>query len=361
MPSCLAAIFGQTNTLALAPVDRAVVVLVDGLGAHALRTRGGHARFLSMRLTKATTIASGFPTTTAAALATLCTGTMPGVHGMVGYRVLDPDRDRVFNQLSGWADGPDPATWQRSPTVFERAVDAGVAAYAIGPERYRHSPFSGAVLRGAEYVAARSIERRFEMARDVLDRDGRSITYVYVPELDVASHAHGWESDPWLRALEEVDAHVSWLARSLRPREAGIVTADHGSLDVPQTSHVLFDQIPGLIDGVRHVAGDPRCVQLHLGPHSTSRDALARRWRDAEGHRAWIATRDEAIDAGWFGPRVDDAVRPRIGDLLIAARGRIAYYDSRQVQDSGRSMVGQHGSFTPEEQAVPLIGIGDFD
>jgi len=363
LPSCLAAVGGQKNALGLAPVERAVVILVDGLGAHALRERAGHARFLSLRLTKATTITSGFPTTTAAALASLCTGTTPGIHGIVGYRVLDPERDAVFNQLSGWADGPDPAVWQRSATVFQRARSAGLDASAIGPERYRDSAFSAAVLQGAHYVGARSIEQRFRAARDVLDRGGRGITYLYVPELDVASHAHGWESERWLRALEDVDAQVSWLARSLRRGEGALVTADHGSLDVPAASHVFFDRTAGLIDGVRHVAGDPRCLQLHLEPGAPAEAArtLADRWLAAEGHRAWVATRQEAIDAGWFGPSVDDVVRTRIGDVLVAARGRIAYYDSRESNDSGRSMIGQHGSLTAEEQAVPLIGIGDFE
>ncbi|HWD03707.1 MAG TPA: hypothetical protein VG674_14790 [Amycolatopsis sp.] len=34
--------------------------------------------------------------------------------------------------------------------------------------------------------------------------------------------------------------------------------------------------------------------------------------------------RDEAVAAGWFGARVEPAVRPRIGDVVAAARGRAA-------------------------------------
>jgi plasmid replication initiation protein len=79
---------------------------------------------------------------------------------------------------------------------------------------------------------------------------------------------------------------------------------------------------------------------------------VAARWRDQEGRRAWVATRAEAIAAGWFG-EVDAEVAPRIGDVLVAARDRVAYYVD--PLDRGRRMIGQHGSLSAEELAVPLL------
>ncbi|TAM70190.1 MAG: alkaline phosphatase family protein [Microbacteriaceae bacterium] len=363
LPSCVAALDGRPNPLQLPAVERAVVIVVDGLGAHSLKARAGHARFLAPRLTRATTMTSGFPTTTVAALTSLCTGTTPGRHGMVGYTVLDPAAGRVFNQLSGWKGEPDPSTWQRCPTVFETAGADGIAAFAVGPERYRSSSFSTAILSGTEYVGAKSIEQRFNAARRILDQRGRSICYLYVPELDVAAHARGWESDAWLATLEELDARVSTFALGLRRHEAALVTADHGVLDVPVASHVFFDTEPDLIDGVRHVAGDPRCLQLHLEPAASDGDAaaLAEHWEQSEGARSWVATRAQAVEAGWFGADVDPEVLPRIGDVLVAARTRVAYYDSRTASAQSRAMIGQHGSLTAEELVVPLIGIGGFE
>ncbi|HJX74757.1 MAG TPA: hypothetical protein VJ247_00285, partial [Gaiella sp.] len=84
------------------------------------------------------------------------------------------------------------------------------------------------------------------------------------------------------------------------------------------------------------------------------------RWREAEGGRSWVASRAEAIDAGWFGHDVHPHVAPRIGDILIAARKSIAYYDSRSATPHARNMVGQHGSFSPEEMNVPLLKFGAF-
>jgi hypothetical protein len=362
LPSSLAAVHGETNALGLPRIERAVVILADGLGATALKARAGHARHLAARLGRSSIIESGFPTTTAAGLTTLCTGVTPGRHGMVGYRVLDAAHDRTVNQLNGWDERIDPTTWQRQPTVFERAGSAGVPSYAIGRAKHSDSGFTRAVLRGARYVAAQSIADRFAAARRLLDEGGAALVYLYVHELDVAAHAYGWESEKWLAQLETLDAEIAAFGAGLRAREAALVTADHGVLDVPATSQVLFDTVPGLLDGVRHVGGEPRCVQLYLEPDAPAgqADALAASWREAEGTRAWVATRAEAVAAGWFGPVVEPEVLPRIGDVIVAARKRVTYYDSR-ASASSRRMIGQHGSLTPEETRVPLIRLGAFE
>ncbi|WP_238579525.1 alkaline phosphatase family protein [Agreia bicolorata] len=351
----------EDNRLGLPAVSKAVVVLVDGLGASALRQRTGHARFLASRFFKKATLVSGFPTTTAAALASLTTGASPGQHGLVGYSALVPASQRVANQLTGWAADMEPSVWQRRSTVFEHATAAGISAMAVGPRRYESSGFTDAVLRGAHYLAADSISERFEVARSVLDRDARSISYVYVPELDMTAHAHGWQSDRWTHLLEELDSAMQSFVRTLRTDEGVLLTADHGVVDVPQTSQVLFGT-DAQMKGVVHVAGDPRCLQLHLESDisADTRQTVLDAWRASEGHRAWVLTRDEAIDAGWFG-EVADAVRPRIGDIIVAAAKNVVYYDVRKPHDPSRRMIGQHGSWSSDELIVPLLRFGAFE
>jgi predicted AlkP superfamily pyrophosphatase or phosphodiesterase len=362
LPGCLEAILGRRNPLALPPVDRTVVVLVDGLGATSLRASAGHARMLARALTKATTITAGFPTTTASNLATLTTGEPPGIHGLVGYSVLDDRHDRVVNQLTGWDARLDPATWQRSRTVFERAAELDVPSVVVAPERYRDSGFTRAVLRGADFVGGKSIADRFAAARMALDGLERGIVYLYIPELDQTSHSHGWESAPWAQRLETVDHEVSRFVSMLGPREGLVLTADHGVLDVPARAHVLFGDDAALVDGIRFIAGEPRCLQLHVEPDAgpAVRDGILERWRQAESSRAEVISRAEAIARGWFGPVVDAEVAPRIGDILVAARKAIAYYDVRAASQKARDMIGQHGSLSPEETAIPLLRFGAF-
>lgn len=353
---------GRFNALGLPTVDRVVVVIVDGLGAVNLRARAGHARTLASALTRSSTIQTVFPTTTVAALASLTTGEQPGVHGMVGYEVLDAEHDRVVKLLTGWDEKLDPLTWQRSRTLFEEAAANGVPSFTIGSERFRGSGFSQAVLRGAGYLSGVSIADRFTEARRVLDANDTAVVYLYISELDQAAHRDGWQSERWLRALEATDAAAAEFLATLGPREGMLVTADHGVIDVPQHAHVLFDSVPGLVDGIRHVAGEPRGLQLYFEPDASTdqRQRVLERWRSAEGDRSWVLTRDEIVAQGWLGADVADEVLPRVGDIVVAARKAVVYYDSRTASETALAMVGQHGSRSPEETTVPLLRFGAF-
>jgi hypothetical protein len=351
--SCLSAVRGEPNPLGVPAVRAAAVVVVDGLGSRALAARAGHARLLAGRAAESAPLVSGFPTTTASALTSLTTGTDPGVHGVVGYSALVPETGEVVNQLRGF-DELLPPGWQRSATLFERAREAGVRPVAVGPRHYAGTGFTGAVLRGADYLGARTMEARFE-ALAAAFRRGRGIGYLYVPELDVVAHAEGWRSTRWTAELETFEAALSAGLRLLGPDVALLVTADHGMVDVEREDHVLYDTLPGLLDAVRAVAGEPRCLQLHLQPGAEPA-TVAATWAAALGDTASVVTRSEAVERGWFGAEVEAAVLPRIGDVLVAARGAVALYDSRN--ERGRGMVGQHGSWDDEERLVPLARFG---
>jgi len=362
LASSLASLQGVQNGFELPAASGAVIVLVDGLGAGNLQARAGHARFLSTRMSRRDVIRTVLPSTTAAALASFTTGRMPGEHGLVGYKVLDASHDRLVNQLNGWDAGMMPETWQRSETLFESATADGVPTFAIGAARYADSGYTRAVLRGAEFRAAASVPDRFAMAQSVLEQHPGALVYLYVPELDQAAHAHGWESDRWLGLLEQLDAEVAAFERRMPRRTGLLVTADHGVVDVPAHRHVFVDARPDLLDGIRHVGGEPRFLSLYAEPglDDAARAQLVEGWRSAEGHRAWVLGRDEAIESGLYGPTVADEVRSRIGDVLIAARSGIAYYDRREPNRQAELMVGQHGSLTDEETRVPLIRAGAY-
>ncbi|MET0590006.1 MAG: alkaline phosphatase family protein [Naasia sp.] len=357
LPSSLAAMRGERNELRLPPLRSMIVALIDGLGASDLRAHRGHARAMSEAMGARSTARTGGPTTTASALASLTTGCAPGEHGIVGYSTLDESSDRVVNQLSGWGTGSvDPTSWQRRSTLFETA---GVRSVVVASPRYADSGFTRAVLRGAEYIGVSAVADRFAVAADLVRTGEPTLVYLYVPELDMTAHASGTASARWVAGLEELDAAVARTVPSLGPSAGLLMTADHGMVTIEPEGRIVIPAGSELLDGVRHVAGEPRVLHLHLESDARpgAADALADLWRGTERGRAWVMTREEAIGAGLFGP-VDAEVRPRIGDVVVAARGAVAYYDERTATDGSLGMVGQHGSFTAEEREIPLLRFG---
>jgi hypothetical protein len=361
LPSVAAAlgVQGHRDVLALPRAKRTVVVLVDGLGAGQLKRFGSYAPTL-----KAAAAASGsrvldtvFPTTTAAALTSFATGVTPAVHGIVGYDSFDPVGRRVVNQLGSWPGDLDPAAWQPNPTLFETLPDAGVDVITVSRDKFRSSSLTRASLRGGRFVAAANADTRVKLTLEALRKHPRSLVYLYWDDLDKVGHSHGVSSPKWLATLEELDSCMKRLASCVDPGTSVLLTADHGMVDVPRSGRIDYaSESPALLDGVEFTAGEPRGVQLHFGRDvpAAQRESTRQAWQSLHGDQAWIVTRDEALDYGWFGPEVRNGVAARIGDLIIAAHGDIALYDSRRAKPRAFDMVGQHGSLTKAERKIPL-------
>lgn len=339
----------------LRPARSAILVMLDGVGAAQLRARAGHARFLASLAGPREIARTTFPSTTASALTTLLTGTDPGAHGMVGYRVRVPETGRIANLLHGWEDGDLPDDWQRAVPLTRSPSGAG-SAYVVSKPEFATTGFTRGTTDGAEFIGVSDVGERIARAGAVAAQHPGSFIYLYVPELDGIGHRVGWESAAWTDELERVDGALRDLVRAA-PQAGVLITADHGMVDVSAHRHVLLDDGDARLEGVAQIAGEPR--MLHLYTHPQSADAVAGVWRAAEGERAWVMTRGEAIASGVFGT-VDESVAPRIGDVLIAARARVAYYDNRLADTSAQRMVGQHGSLTLDEAVVPLLRAGAY-
>jgi hypothetical protein len=337
-------------TEALGGARRVAVLLIDGLGADLLRAHSELAPTLAALSSPAGDLSAPCPSTTPVSLATLGTGLPPGSHGILGFVTDVPGEDRALNHVQ-WADDPDPDTWQARRTVFEQAAEAGVAVTAVGPYAYAGSGLTRAVYRGATYTGSVSHGDLSALVLRALAAAPRSLVCGYIPELDLTGHVRGVDSAAWRAQLALVDRVVEQLVEGLPDEAALLVTADHGMLDVPAGTRLDVDEQPELTEGVRLLAGEPRARYVHAEPGAAG-DVLDR-WRAVLGDRAWVASREEAVASGIFGP-VDDGLAPRIGDVVALARGSWALTAS--VREPGPSrLVAYHGSLTPTELAIPLL------
>ncbi len=352
---------GMTATIPeLTAADRVCVLLIDGLGWEQLRVHADEAPFLTSLLGTSRggtgrPITAGYPATTAVSLASVGTGLPPGLHGLPGYTVRNPATGELMNQLR-WQPYTDPHAWQPYPTVFELAQAAGVHAAQVTSPIFEHTPLTKIALSGGSFHGRLSGEERMDLAAEQLAAGDRSLVYTYYSELDGAGHRYGVASDTWRGQLMYVDRLAQRLAEQLPPRSALYVTADHGMVDVPfdDEHRIDFDADWELRAGVALLGGEGRARHVYAVPGAE--DDVLTVWREVLGEQFWVASRDEAIAAGWFGPRIDERVYARLGDVVAAAHDDVLIIASeREPKES--ALVGNHGSMTPAEQLVPLLEV----
>lgn len=340
---------GPTPTgLELPPASSYVLFLVDGLG-HRLLERHGHAApYLSSLLGQAPATA-GVPSTTATSLTSLGTGLVPGVHGLVGFTTRVPGTDRLLNALA-WSKDVDPLEWQPHPTAFARLGSAGVSVRVVNKREFASSGLTLAGSRGAEYVAADKVGERVAAAvAACVERP--SLTYLYDSDLDWTGHRYGVSSSQWLQQLSSIDSEAEQLREVLPADVRLVVVADHGMVDCPPEHRLDVDDHPELRDGVRLLGGEARFRHLYVDRGAV--DDVAAAWSSVLGERAEVLTREQAVRRGWFGP-VDASVLPRLGDVVVASTGDHGVFSTTDFSYE-KTLVGLHGSLTPEEMLIPVL------
>jgi len=326
-----------------------VLFLIDGMGARLLERYAHAAPFLSSLLQSDRIGRAGVPSTTVTSLTSLGTALPPGAHGVVGYTTRVPGTGRLLNALQ-WSKSVDPHQWQPHRTVWQRLGEAGVAATVVNKREFRGTGLTEANQRGAEYVEADRVGERIAAALAV-SRTPRSLTYLYDGDLDWTGHRYGVASTAWLQQLVMIDAEAEQLHETLPPSTRMVVVADHGMVDSPRERRIDVDEHPELRDGVALLGGEARF--RHLYCHGGAVESVVAAWRETLGDRAEVLTREDAVGRGWFGT-VEPSVLPRLGDVLVASRGDHAVMSSHDFEYE-TTLVGLHGSLTPDEMLIPIL------
>ena len=337
------------SRLVLPDAGSYVVFLVDGLGAQQLRRYAHAAPYLSSLLVDQEVGTAGVPSTTATSLTSLGTGLPPGAHGLVGFTSRIPGTDQLLNALQ-WNKSVDPTQWQPHPTAFARLAATGVSVTSVNKREFRASGLTVASQRGAEFVGADRVGERIA-AVAAASAVRPSLTYMYDGDLDWTGHRYGVKSSQWLQQLAMVDAAAEQLRETLPSSTRLLVVADHGMLDSPMDRRVDVDEVTELRDGVALIGGEARF--RHLYCRGGAVDDVVATWRSLLGDRAEVLTRDEAAGRGWFGTLLP-AVRPRIGDVVVACRDDHAIVSTADFSYEA-TLVGLHGSLTAEEMLIPLL------
>ncbi|MGI9605227.1 MAG: alkaline phosphatase family protein [Acidimicrobiales bacterium] len=328
----------------VASASATVLLVLDSLGWEQLASRRDIAPNLTALDGGAVTTVA--PSTTASALTSISTGVPPGEHGVVGYRF--PAGGAVMNALRWTTVAGDhrevvpPASVQAIPAL------GGGTWTVVGGRQFRTSAFTEAYLGDHTYVGYEHPSSIVAEVRQAIDRGERCV-YAYYDGLDHVAHIHGVSGTHFDLELQFCDWLVGALAAALPTGTSLTITADHGQIDAPQLVPVAGD----VLELVRERSGEPRFRWLHARAGAT--EDLVAAARSAHAQHAWVHTRDELIDGGWFGPTVTDDARNRLGDVALIAHAPVGFEDP--AERHADRLVGRHGSVTSAEMLVPALHV----
>lgn len=334
-----------------APVDAVVLVLCDALGERefAAHLAAGAMPHLERRLLRGearrSVLTSVFPSTTAAALASLHTGRTPAEHGRLGYSLwLDGEphptdmltaRDRITGIPRPIPPG--------SPSLFQRFAAAGVAGRVVNSAAFATSALSAWLFAGAEYRAWHSAATLPTLVAEAANAPRPAYIHAYWPDHDAVCHVHGPGGPEAADEAAAFDGVVDRLIRRLPPtgRTLLLITGDHGQRQLGPGADIWLDDL-----GATAPAGERGAAYLRHRP------GLA----EALAPHAEVVPMAEVWDRGWFGGApTDPAFRARTGDILAVPREGRSLAWRAFAPAGGIPHRGHHGGWSPEEMLVPLI------
>jgi len=346
-------------------VRRVCLYLIDGLGATAIRDYGDTAPTLRelLQAENSSVIRTCFPSTTVTSLASIGTGLTPGRHGLVGYTINWQATGEIINlvRFSRYGASPNktitdalfPQKIQPHPTLFTQATEAGIPVISCTNTLYEGSGLTQATLRGTlPHGWTQPEEAPTQAAKAAAEHD-RCFIYAYHPSLDRIGHVSGVGSDPWLEELARVDNHVQNMRAQLPSDTLLMVTGDHGMMNIDEEKKIDFDTTEALQEGVRALGGEPR--MRHVYTLKNAGDFVLETWRDFLADQAWVVSKQEALQKGWFGPVVESRVLPSIGNVVAAFTDAPSGIFQTKVDNLQSRLRGHHGSFSEAESHIPLL------
>ncbi len=327
----------------LESADQVVLLVLDGLGWEQYQKYSHLMNAVASAMTGRgiTTVA---PTTTATALTSITTGTTPGEHGVVGYRI---NVDRSILNVLRWTTHRGDARGSIPPSsICDLVPFEHQRPPVVVRAEFEHSGFTQAHLNSTRHVGYRMPSTlAIEVAR--LLRSGESFVYAYYDGIDKVAHEYGI-GEHYEAELVAVDWMVEYLIGILPRGAALVITADHGHINV---GDAIVRPHPEVMSMVDFQSGEGRFRWLHSVPGAA--DELLDAAQRHHGDVAWVHSRQQLIADGWFGSTVTEAAQARLGDVALVPFESVSFDDP--VDNGPFDLIGRHGSMTSAEVMVPLL------
>ena len=278
--------------------DQVVLLVLDGLGWEQLGERRHLAPDAGGDAGRAITTVA--PTTTATALTSIATGLTPGEHGLIGYRI---DRRRRGAQRPALVTAP-AATRRRATsrraTCSRSPRSSGARSPVVSQAELEDSAFTRGppARRRARSAGGRPSAIAVEVGRQLLaPASGSSTPTTTASTRPPTSGASASTTTPSCAPPTGSSPTCSPRCRRAPPCSSPPTTARSTSATAHRPARP-----PSCWRWSPMQSGEGRFRWWHA--RRGAADDLLPGGHDAYGDVAWVVTREQTLDEGWFGPVV---------------------------------------------------------
>ena len=358
-------------------VENVILLLCDGFGYKEWKRQSGKG-FVGAVSRKGSVrpITTVFPSTTAAATATVSTGLTPQEHGLPEWFVYMEELGEIIVTLPFTKAGEqgrdtlvgsfDPKALFDGPTVFQKLKDAGVHSVSLTGRGLAQTAYTTVSRTGSDVAAYNTASDLSVSLRRLVERSrGQNLFYAYWSWVDTLEHIYGPSTDEVeveasiiSHALQE--GFLSKLERSAAKKTIIMIVADHGQISIDPEKTLYMNRWGKLVKALqRSPKGKPiptwgsardAYLQIREDKLDETTDYLSRK---LDGVASVLKTED-AIDAGLFGiNKPTRKFRRRIGNLMVLPHGTKTVW-FRYKKGESLDMRGHHGGLHPDEMTIPL-------
>ncbi len=347
----------------IGPSDHLILVVADGLGMNAVRAMDPDS-FIPNNV--ASELLTVFPSSTPVVLASLATGRWPAQHGVPAWHVYLEEIDAVstiikYVRRSDNKDlselGMDPQDVYTVPSLME-SPKWDTASYL--PKSLVGSAFSRYTSGSSHHNGYEKLEDAIGAISDRVRRaSSNTISHLYIPDVDYASHVAGTSSSMAQEAAAGIDRALTWLRIALPSCAKIVMTADHGLVDYVERDLYTITPTDPLVRHCEHEPwGTGRTMIFACKQDSTAEfeDQFRERFQKA----FFLLTFEEVKNLGLYGPTpMSPVTERRIGTHMAISRGAwLLEYDYPKIRHEKQydnEPISQHGGLTPTEMLVPLV------
>lgn len=357
------------------PAQNIILVLVDALAYQRLAQWLGEEEGLGWNQLKGNgllaPLTSISPSTTCAAITSFWTDSAAIEHGILGYELWLKEYGVTANMIehkpiayrgaggSLSLAGFDPLAFLPVDSITGRLAAGGIEPHVFQHFAIINSGLSQMFMGGADRHAIATAADMWINIRELLEGSplSRKFIWAYWGQLDGTSHLHGPDSEraqaEFLSFSRAFDSYfLEKLPGNLRKNTLVILTADHGQIatDVGAPEYDLGNH-PELTRMLHLLpTGENRLAYLYVKPGQIQavKEYIQSAWPDQFA----VFEPEQVLESGLFGPGpVHPAARDRMGDLIVAAKGRAFWWWAAKPNP----LTGRHGGLSPQEMLVPFL------